>query len=74
MDNNIEHAEKAIACCGKMKEGLRELIALFDISNDTFGEMDRLETYKSIGRTIDKWREQYADFLAENAESFEQSM
>ena len=48
MDKDIEHAEKALACIDKMKEGLSELVSLLDIADDTFGEMDRLETYKSI--------------------------
>jgi len=42
-----------------MKEGLSELVALFDIADDTFGEMDRLETYKSINRTLGRLQEKY---------------
>lgn len=42
MDKDIEHAEKALACIDKMKEGLNELVSLLDIADDTFGEMDRL--------------------------------
>ena len=30
MDKDIEHAEKALACIDKMKEGLSELVALLD--------------------------------------------
>ena len=59
MDKDIEHAEKALACIEKMKEGLSELVALFDIADDTFGEMDRLETYKSINRTLGRLQEKY---------------
>ena len=55
MDKDIEHAEKALACIDKMKEGLNELVSLLDIADDTFGEMDRLETYKSINRTLGRW-------------------
>lgn len=74
MDKDIEHAEKALACIDKMKEGLSELVALFDITDDTFGEMDRLETYKSINRTLGKWKSQYEDFLSEQGQSFTQTM
>ena len=51
-DKDIEHAEKALACIDKMKEDLSELVSLLDIADDTFGEMDRLETYKSINHTL----------------------
>lgn len=74
MDKDIEHAEKALACIDKMKEGLNELVSLFDISDDTFGEMDRLETYKSINHTLGKWKSQYEDFLSEQGQSFSQTM
>ena len=57
MDKDIEHAEKALACIDKMKEGLSELVSLLDIADDTFGEMDRLETYKSINRTLGRGQE-----------------
>ena len=57
MDKDIEHAEKALACIDKMKEGLSELVSLLDIADDTFSEMDRLETYKSINRTLGRWQE-----------------
>ena len=63
MDKDIEHAEKALACIDKMKEGLSELVSLLDIADDTFGEMDRLETYKSINRTLGRWQEKYEGFL-----------
>ena len=63
MDKNTEHAEKALACIDKMKEGLSELVALLDIADDTFGEMDQLETYKSINRTLGRWQENYEGFL-----------
>ena len=43
MDKNIEHAEKALACIDKMKEGLSELVSLLDIADDTFGERERLK-------------------------------
>ena len=68
-----EHAEKALACIDKMKEVLSELVALLDIADDTFGEMDRLETYKSINRTLGRWQEKYEDFLNEHSAVFEQS-
>lgn len=59
MDKDVEHSEKALVCIDKMKEGLSELVALFDIADDTFGEMDRLETYKSINRTLGRLQEKY---------------
>ena len=74
MDKDIEHAEKALACIDKMKEGLSELVALLDIADDTFGEIDRLETYKSINRTLGRWQEKYEGFLNEQGQSFTQSM
>lgn len=74
MDKNTEHAEKALVCIDKMKEGLSELVALLDIADDTFGEMDRLETYKSINRTLGRWQEKYEDFLNEQDQSFTQTM
>ena len=70
MNSRIEHAEKALACIDKMKEGLNELVALLDISDDTFGEMDRLETYKSINRILGRWQEKYEGFLNEQGQSF----
>ena len=70
MDKDTEHAEKAIARIDKMKEGLSELVALLDIADDTFGEMDRLETYKSINHTLGRWQEKYEDFLNEQGQSF----
>ena len=74
MDKNTEHAEKALACIDKMKEGLSELVALLDIADDTFGEMDRLETYKSINRTLGRWQENYEVFLNEQGQTFGQTM
>lgn len=74
MDKDIEHAEKALACINKMKEGLSELVALLDIADDTFGEMDRLETYKSINRTLGRWQEKYEGFLNEQGQAFTQTM
>ena len=70
MNSRIEHAEKALACIDKMKEGLNELVALLDISDDTFGEMDRLETYKSINRILGRWQEKYEGFFNEQGQSF----
>lgn len=57
-----------------MKEGLNELVALLDIADDTFGEMDRLETYYSVNRTLGRWQEKYEGFLNEQSQSFTQSM
>lgn len=74
MDKNTEHAEKALACIDKMKEGLRELVSLLDIADDTFGEMDRLETYKSINRTLGRWQKNYEGFLNEQGQTFGQTM
>ena len=74
MNSKIEHAEKALACIDKMKEGLSELVALLDIADDTFGEMDRIETYKSINRTLGRWQEKYEGFLNEQGQSFTQTM
>ena len=74
MDKDIEHAEKALACIEKMKEGLRELVSLLDIADDTFGEMDRLETYKSMNRTLGRWQEKYEGFLNEHSVFHEQTM
>lgn len=74
MNSKIEHAEKALACIDKMKEGLSELVALLDIADDTFGEMYRLETYKSINRTLGRWQEKYEGFLNEQSQSFTQTM
>lgn len=74
MDKNTEHAEKALACIDKMKEGLSELVALLDIADDTFGEKDRLETYKSINRTLGRWQENYEGFLNEQGQTFGQTM
>lgn len=66
--------KKALVCIGKMKEGPNELVVLLDIADDTFGEMDRLETYKSINRTLGRWQEKYEGFLNEQGQSFTQSM
>ena len=74
MNSKIEHAEKALVCIDKMKEDLRELVSLLDIAADTFGEMDRLETYKSINRTLGRWQEKYEGFLNEQGQSFWQTM
>ena len=74
MNSKIEHAEKALACIDKMKEGLSELVALLDIADDTFGELDRLETYKSINRILGRWQEKYEGFLNEQCQSFTQTM
>ena len=74
MDKDIEHAEKALACIDKMKEGLNELVSLLDIADDTFGEMDRLETYKYINRTLGRWQEKNEGFLNEQGQSFTQTM
>jgi hypothetical protein len=74
MDKDIEHAEKALACIDKMKEGLNELVSLLDIADDTFGEMDRLETYKFINRTLGRWQEKYEGFLNEQDQTFGQTL
>ena len=74
MNSKIEHAEKALACIDKMKEGLNELVSLLDIADDTFDEMDRLETYKSINSTLGRWQEKYEGLLNEQGQSFTQTM
>ena len=74
MDKDIEHAEKALACIDKMKESLSELVSLLDIADDTFGETDRLETYKSINRTLGRWQEKYEGFLNEQGQTFGQTL
>ncbi len=72
MDKDIEHAEKALACIDKMKEGLSELVSLLDIADDTFGEIDQLETYKAMNYTLSRWQDNYEEFLHEQCSSFRQ--
>lgn len=67
MNRDVEHAKKALVCIDEMREGLRSLVSLIDISNDTFGEVERWKIYKSINRTLDRWQEQYKRFLSEQA-------
>ena len=74
MDKEKNHAEKALACIKKMQEGLSELVSLLDISDDTFDEMDHIDTYRSMNRTLGKWQEKYESFLNEQSETFEQTM
>lgn len=72
MSNNTVHAEKALSCIEKMKEGLSELTSLLDIADDPFGETDRLETYKAMNRTLSRWQDNYEEFLHEQCSSFRQ--
>ena len=74
MDKDIEHAEKALACIDKMKEGLSELVSLLDIADDTFGERDQLGTYTSINRTLGRWQEEDEGFRNGQGQSFTQTM
>jgi len=50
------------------------LLILLDTIFDTFGEMDWLETYKSINHTLGRWQEKYEDFLNEQGQAFTQTM
>lgn len=48
MDNNIEHAEKAMHYCSQIKKAINGLCQILDLGDDPFDEMSRLETYKSM--------------------------
>lgn len=53
-DKDIEHAEKFHGCINKMKECLNESVYLLDIADGDLSEMDKIETYKFINRTLKK--------------------
>ena len=78
MDNNIEHAEKAMHYCSQIKKAINGLCQILDLGDDPFDEMSRLETYKSMFRSAEKWEKQYADFIDEQGQNetlvMEQSM
>ena len=76
MDNQLEHAEKAMHYCAMIKKAVNGLCQILDLGDDPFDEMSRLETYKSIFRNAEKWEKQYADYVQEQGESpmMEQTM
>ena len=76
MDNNIEHAEKAMHYCSQIKKAINGLYQILDLGDDPFDEMSRLETYKSMFRSAEKWEKQYSDYIEGQNESpvMEQTM
>ena len=67
--NKIHHALQAHAYCEAIKDGINGLCHIHDISNDSFGEMDRLESYKAIFRKAEEWQQQYDAYLQEQGEN-----
>ena len=65
MKDNLEHAEQAVAFCEQIKEGVRGLTSLVDISDDEFGESDRLGEYRTIFRLADAWQKKYAEYISQ---------
>ena len=53
MDNQLEHAEKAMHYCAMIKKAVNGLCQILDLGDDPFDEMSRLETYKSIFRNAE---------------------
>lgn len=76
MENNIEHAEKAMHYCSQIKKAINGLCQILDLGDDPFDEMSRLETYKSMLRSAEKWEKQYSDYIEGQNESpvMEQTM
>ncbi len=76
MKNNIEHAEQAMHYCSMIKKGINGLCQILDLGDDPFGEMSRLQTYKSMFSNADKWEKQYAEFVQGQSEepAMEQTM
>ena len=76
MENNIEHAEKAMHYCSQIKKAINGLCHFLDLGDDPFDEMSRLETYKSMFRSAEKWEKQYSDYIEGQNESpvMEQTM
>ena len=76
MDNNIEHAEKAMHYCSQFMMAINGLWQILDLGDDPFDEMSRLETYKSMFRSAEKWEKQYSDYFEGQNESpvMEQTM
>ncbi len=78
--NKIHHALQARGYCEAIKDGINGLCRILDIGDDSFGEMDRLESYKAIFRKAEEWQQQYDAFLQEQGETpvdspvFEQTM
>lgn len=68
MKNNLEHAEQAVDFCEQIKEGVRGLTSLVDISDDEFGESDRLGEYRMIFRLADAWQKKYAEYIAQSSD------
>ena len=68
MNDNLEHAEQAVAFCEQIKEGVRGLTSLVDISDDEFGESDRLGEYRTIFRLADAWQKKYTEYIAQASE------
>ena len=65
MNNNLGHAEQAVAFCEQIKEGVRGLSSLVEISDDEFGESDRLGEYRTIFRLADAWQKKYTEYIAQ---------
>ena len=68
MKNSLEHAEQAVAFCEQIKEGVRGLTSLVDISEDEFGESDRLGEYRTIFRLADVWQKKYTEYIAQTSD------
>lgn len=68
MKNNLEHAEQAVAFCEQIKEGVRGLTSLVDISDDEFGESGRLGEYRTIFRLADAWQKKYTEYIAQSSD------
>lgn len=76
MSDKIEHAEKAMHYCSQIKKAINGLCQILDLGDDPFDEMSRLETYKSMFRSAEKWEKQYSDCIEGQNESpvMEQTM
>ncbi len=62
----INHAKAAVESCKKIEEGINELCSIMDIADDTFGELNRISTYKSTYANASAWKEKYLKFIIEN--------
>lgn len=61
----VNHAKTALESCVKIKEGISELCSILDIADDTFGELNRVSSYKAINAKVSEWEKSYINFLNE---------
>ncbi len=62
-ERKLSHAQEAAKHCRTINEAINGLCDILDISDDGFGEYDRLGAYKDIFQKASAWEKQYEDYI-----------